>query len=110
MPSKYYIAPYPIHRWAIYKTGDVRISDVYTLKSQAEADFERVTKNPNRYMKKDAYRKIVYEMLGLKEQAVELGYKFIETNELQWFLDKKPKELESMLKHVKDFIEEHSDE
>lgn len=109
MPNKYYIAPYPIHRWAIYKTGDIRISDVYTLKSQAEADFDLVIKRPTFYMKKDKYRKLCYGILGLKEQAVELGYDFPETAYLQKVLDTRPKALEHIHKQLIEFIEEHKD-
>lgn len=111
--KKYYIAPYPIHRWAIYKTGDIRISDVYTLKSQAEADFDLVIKRPDFYMKMDAYRQTVYKIIGLSKQVEDLGYEWPEkwqAKALQKILDSKtPKRLGSILKYIEDFIEENSD-
>ncbi len=113
MSKKFYIAPYPIHRWAIFKTGDIRISDVYTLKSKAEDAFDRVTKNPHRYMKKDCYRQLVYKIIGLSKQVEDLGYEWPEkwqAKALQPILDSKtPKRLEGILKEVKEFIEEHND-
>lgn len=110
--TSFYIDSYPIHRWAIYNKEGIRISDVYTLKSQAEEAFPRVIKNPKRYMKKDAYRKIVYEILSIKDQAIDMGYEWPKngtTKNLQHALDKNPRKLEGILKEIKEYIEEHKD-
>lgn len=117
MTKKYYIAPYPIHRWAIYKTGDIRVSDVYTYKHEAERDLEVVIKRPNfiiPYMKKDAYRQTCYKIMGLNKQIEDLGYEWPEKwqhKQLEKILDSKtPKRLDAILKYIEDFIEENKDE
>lgn len=114
MTKKFYIAPYPIHRWAIYKTGDIRISDPYTYKKDAERDFDIVTKRPDFYMKQDVYRQTCYKIMGLNIKIEALGYEWPEkwqAKALQKILDSKtPNRLKGILEYIENFIKENSDE